>query len=58
MKYSVVTWTYNFSKHGKHLIKSIMVSRHRRCILTARILIVLTTVADLVTPDPFVKYET
>jgi len=40
-------WIYNFSKHGKHLIKLIITSRRRLKILTAKILTVHAGVVEL-----------
>jgi hypothetical protein len=56
-KYSIVTWTYNFSKFGEHFIKSIIKSSQRVCILIARILIVLITILELMTHNPFIKND-
>ena len=39
-----ITWMYNFSKQGKHLIKSITVSKLRLFILITKILTLDATV--------------
>jgi len=50
------TWIYNFSKHGKHLMKSIISSRLRIKILTAKILTVHAGIVELMIRNSIMSY--